>query len=281
MSPVHDQSYRRYAGQRLPRGRAWLVILRTGLKSVIGRKVFIALLLAAWLPFLVRTVQIYAVVTYPEAGRVVPVDGTLFQTFVEFQGLFAFFVTVFVGAGLIAADRRAHALQVYLSKPISRAEYIGGKLAILATYLSLVTLAPALILLIVQMALAGTADLVTSEPRLVPAIVLASLLRIAVPAVTMLALSSLSTSPRYVALLYTGLVFFSEAIYGVLMFVTGSTRVAWVSISRNFEVLTDVLFGREARYDTPPLVAALVLMGLVAIAASVIERRVRGVEVVS
>ena len=75
MSPVHDQSYRRYAGQRVVRGRAWLVILRHGVRSMLGRKVFLALLLAAWLPFLVRSVQIYAVVTYPEASRVLPVKG--------------------------------------------------------------------------------------------------------------------------------------------------------------------------------------------------------------
>ena len=281
MSPVHDQSYRRYAGQRVVRGRAWLVILRHGVRSMLGRKVFLALLLAAWLPFLVRSVQIYAVVTYPEASRVLPVNGALFRSFVELQGVFAFFVTVFVGAGLIAADRRAHALQVYLSKPVSRAEYIGGKLGILAVFLALVTLAPALLLVIVHMALAGDATLVTGEPRVLPAIVLASFLRIAVPALTMLALSSLSTSPRYVALMYTGVVFSSEAMYAVLTFVTGSTGVAWVSITRNFEVLTDLLFGQEARYDTPPLVAALVLVGLCAVAVSIIDRRVRGVEVVS
>ncbi len=61
--------------------------------------------------------------------------------FVEQQGFFIFFVTVFVGAGLIAADRRANALQIYLSKPLLRMEYIGGKLAILVTFLLFVTLA--------------------------------------------------------------------------------------------------------------------------------------------
>lgn len=281
MSPIHDQSYRRYQGPRVPQGRAWWVIVRTGLRLVLGRKVLVALLLAAWLPFLVRAVQIYAVVTYPDAARVLRVDAAMFQTFIEFQGIFAFFVAVFVGAGLIAADRRANALQVYLAKPIARSEYVLGKLCVLTTCLAVVTLAPAVLLLIVQMTLAGNAELVTTTPRIVPAIVLASLVRILVPAITVLALSSLSTSPRYVALMYAGVVFFSEAMYGVLTFLTGSTRVAWVSVTRNVEVLTDLFFGRDARYDTPPLVAALVLAGLVAVALSVLDRRVRGVEVVS
>ena len=52
----------------------------------------------------------------------------MFMSFIEQQGLFVFFVTIFVGAGLIANDRRANALQIYLSKPLLRIEYIAGKL---------------------------------------------------------------------------------------------------------------------------------------------------------
>jgi ABC-type transport system involved in multi-copper enzyme maturation permease subunit len=281
MSPIHDQSYRRYAGSRLPRGRAWLVILRAGVQSVLRRKLLLALLLVSWLPFLVRTVQIYAVVTYPQAAQVTPVNAQLFQRFIEFQGIFAFFVAVFVGAGLIAADRRANALQVYLAKPITRSEYIAGKLGVLLVYLASVTLVPTLLLLVVQIALSGNTDLVAAEPRVLPAIILACLIQIVVPSVTVLALSSLSTSPRYVALMYTGALFFSEAMYGVLRFVTGSTHVAWISITRNVDVLSDVFFGTSPRYETPVIVALLVLAGLLAVAVSVLERRVRGVEVVS
>ncbi len=281
MSPVHDQSYRRYRGTKQPLGRAWMVILRHGLRVFLTRRVFLGLLLLAWVPFLVRSVQIYAVVTYPQAGQVLPVTPEMFRNFVDFQGLFAFFVTVFVGAGLIANDRRANALQVYLSKPLLRLEYVMGKLGILMIYLSLVTVLPALLLLVMQVVLSGNLDLHRAHPGLVPAVVLASLLRVIVPAVAMLALSSLSTSSRYVAVLYTGLLFVSEALYGVMTVVTGSTRVAWMSFSRNMDVVTDAVFRITPRYDTPVLVSLLVLAGLVAVAASVLERRVRGVEVVS
>jgi hypothetical protein len=41
-------------------------------------------------------------------------------------------------------------LQIYLSKPLLRTEYIAGKAAILFTFLSLVTWVPALLLLFVQ-----------------------------------------------------------------------------------------------------------------------------------
>jgi ABC-2 type transport system permease protein len=281
MSPVHDQSYRRYQGKREPHGRGWLVIAGVGMRAVLAKKMFLGLLLLSWLPFLVRTVQIYAVTMYPQTSEVLPVNARMFQTFVEGQGLFAFFVTIYVGAGLIANDRRANALQVYLSKPILRIEYIAGKLAILATFLLGVTLLPAVLLVIMQIVLSGNVDLLREHPTLIPAVVLASLIRVIVASATMLALSSISRSARYVAVMYTGVIFFAEAMYGVLAFVTGSSRVAWVSITGNFDVVTDAIFREVPRYDTPAAVSFIVLIALVVVSVSVLERSVRGVEIVS
>ena len=79
-----------------------------------------------------------------------------FRQFLSFQDFFVFFVTVYVGAGLIANDRRANALQIYLSKPLTRAEYVLGKMAILMTFLLMVTWLPAIMLLLVQVAFAGS-----------------------------------------------------------------------------------------------------------------------------
>jgi len=281
MSPIHDQSYRRYEGPRLPIGRAWTVILRTGLRALIGRKVFIALLLVSWIPFLVRSVQIYVVATYPQAAELLAVDIRMFQQFVETQGVFAFFVTIYAGAGLIANDRRARALQLYLSKPLLRMEYIGGKLGILVVYLALVTIVPGLLLVLMQVVLSGSFEFVTANPSVVPAVLVASSLRVIVPAATMLALSSLSTSARYAAVLYAGVMLFSAAIYGVLLPVTRSSQTVLLSISGNLEVVTDAIFGQPARHDASVIVAALLLTGLVTVSLAVLERRVRGVEVVS
>jgi ABC-2 type transport system permease protein len=281
MSPVHDQTYRRYQGQRQPLGRGWTVIASQGLRSLIGRKVFLGLLLVAWLPFLVRTVQIYAVTMYPQTRQVLPVNAKMFESFVEGQGLFTFFITIYVGAGLIANDRRANALQIYLSKPLLRIEYVAGKLAILLTALLAVTLVPSLLLVAMQVVLSGSLDFLRENPAVIPAVTLTSLIRAIVASATMLALSSISKSTRYVAVMYAGVMFFAEAMYGVLSFITGSTRVAWVSIAGNFDVINDAVFRQTPRYETPVLVSALVLIGLVTLSISVLERSVRGVEVVS
>jgi ABC-2 type transport system permease protein len=281
MSPIHDQSYRRYAGQRNPLGRSWTIIASTGIRTMLARKWFLGLLLLAYIPFIVRTVQIYVVTMYPTVGQAVPIDARMFMQFVEQQGAFIFFVTVFVGSGLIAADRRANALQIYLSKPLLRMEYIGGKLAILAAFLMFVTVLPALLLVVMQVMFSGSLTFLKSNLSVIPAVILASMARVLVSSFAMLALSSLSKSTRFVAILYAGAIFFTEAIFGVLTVVTGSTRVAWVSISANLEIVTDLMFRQTPRYETPAVVSLLVLLGLLIVSMSVLERRVRGVEVVA
>ena len=68
----------------------------------------------------------------------------------------------------------------------------------------------------------------------------------------MLALSSLSKSTRYVAILYAGAIFFTEAMFGVLR-VDHRTRRASPGFrsARNLENVTDVMFRQTPRYDTP------------------------------
>ena len=281
MSPIHDQSYRRYAGTRLPVGRSWTVIASHGIKAMLAKRAFLGLMIFAWIPFIVRCVQLWAVANVPQASSVIGVTPEMFRDFLGQQGPFVFFTTIYVGAGLIAADRRANALQIYLSKPLLRMEYVGGKLLVLASFLLGVTLLPALLLILMQIAFSGSLEFIRNNFFVVPAVILASLIQVIVASFTMLALSSLSKSSRYVALLYTGAIFFTEATFNALRVIMGSTRVAWVSITANLNQVVDVIFRLPAEYETPIVVSVLVLLALVAVSVSVLERRVKGVEVVS
>jgi len=281
MSPIHDQSYRRYQGDRHPVGHAWRVIAQDGIRQMLAKRAFLALLLFAWIPVIVRLVQMYFATAVPQASGFLAINADTFRDFLEQQSVFVFFMTVYVGAGLIANDRRANALQIYLAKPMLRAEYIGGKLLVLATFLLCVTLVPGWLLLLMQMAFAGNLDFIKANLFLIPAVTLGSLVIVTVSSFTMLALSSLSKSSRFVAIMYTGAIFFSAALYGALSSIFGSTRVAWVSIGANLEQVIDVIFRRAPRYEVPTVICVMVLLALVVVSISVLERRVRGVEVVS
>jgi ABC-2 type transport system permease protein len=280
MSPIHDQGYRRYGGERRRQGRALAVIAWAGLRTLFGKRAFLALLILAWGPFFVRAVQLYAAANLPQAGFLAPTP-QLFRDFLSQQDAFVFFITVFAGAGLIANDRRANALQIYLSKPLSRAEYIFGKLAVLLTLLLLVTWAPAILLLIVQILFAGNFTFILDHVFLIPAITAFSLIRALLAATLMLALSSLSTSSRYVGVMYAALVFFTQALSGVLRAVTLGSSLAWISLEANLEQVGDVIFRQPSRYDSPWLLSLLIVVATIGLSAVILDRRVRGVEVVT
>jgi ABC-2 type transport system permease protein len=277
--PIHDQGYRRYGGLKARGGTGWLVITRAGIGTFLAKRAFLGLLLVAWFPFFVRAVQIYAAANLPQAAFLAPKPET-FRQFLDQQQIFVFFITVYVGAGLIANDRRANALQIYLSKPLTRTEYVFGKLAILMTFLLLVTWLPAIVLLIVQISFAGNFTFFRNNLFLFPAITVFSFVQVTMVATAMLALSSLSNSSRYVGILYAAVIFFTQAIYGVLYAVTRSTSLSWISFSANLTQVGDVIFRQPLQYDTPWPVSLLMIVGLIALSGVVLERRVRGVEVV-
>jgi ABC-2 type transport system permease protein len=278
--PIHDQSYRRYRGGKATPGRAWTVIARAGVMTMIRKRTFLGLLLFAWMPFIVRAIQIYVTTNFPQVAMFAPTAQT-FREFLEQQDFFVFVITIYAGAGLIASDRRANALQIYLSKPLMRSEYIAGKAAVLATFLLLVTWLPAILLLLIQVLFAGSFAFLRQNLFLFPAITVGALLQVLLATFTMLALSSLSKSSRYVGILYAGILFFTAAIFGVMYAITGDSSLSWLSLGSNLSQVVDVVFRLKPRYATPWPVSLIVIVGLIVLSISVLERRVRGVEVVT
>ena len=277
--PIHDHGYRRYRGGRAV-GSGWWVIARAGILERLRERRFLLLLLFAWSPFIVRSVQIYVASTFPQAAFLGATPDT-FREFLNQQGAFVFFVTIYAGARLIAADRRANALQLYLSRPLTRVEYIAGKLAILAVFLLGVTWLPAMLLLFLQLMFAGSLSFIAANLFLVPAITLFAAIQVGTSALAMLALSSLSKNGRFVGMMYAGIVFFTAAIYQVLRAVTGSRRWALISPQDTLGAIGSGLFGVSRASDVPLAAALLVALLLAGVSLWVLDRRVRGVDVVS
>ena len=96
-----------------------------------------------------------------------------------------------------------------------------------------------------------------------------------------LALSSLSRSRWFVAILYAGLAFFTHAVFGVIGAAVEGSAFSWVSIFANVRQVGDVLFLMPPRHDTHPLVSAAVIAIIVAASALVLRRRIRAIEVVT
>lgn len=277
--PIHDQGYRRYAGRREAHGQTWLVITRAGIMERLRERKFLGLLLFAWLPFLVRSVQLYVAANYQQATFLAATP-SMFRDFLAQQGVFVFFITLYVGSGLIANDRRANALQIYLSKPLTRVDYVVGKLATLLLFLTFVTWVPGILLLVMQILFAGNLAFLKANLFLFPAITVFAAVTVLTSSFTMLALSSLSKSRRFVAVMYAGLIFFTAAMYQALRGITGSRAWLFISPGDVLDVIGDRIFRSTEPEDF--LVGAIVaVVVLLAASVFVLERRVRGVEIVT
>ena len=80
--------------------------------------------------------------------------------------------------------------------------------------------------------------------------------------------------------LYSGLIFFSQALYGVVFVITRDSRLAWMSIGFDLNQLGDFLFSLPLRQKMPVSVAFLAIAALIGLSAAILARRVRAVEVV-
>jgi hypothetical protein len=77
------------------------------------------------------------------------------------------------------------------------------------------------------------------------------------------------------------LIFFTDAFAGVLRVITRGTGFMWVSFTNDLAQLGDAVFQLPLRYQSPWFLSLTVLVGLIAACGLILERRIRGVEVVA
>ncbi len=135
---VYEQTYKRYAGKLTPEWSRFLIIPRHAFRGVFNSKLFTAFFVICFIPLLVEAILIYLhhnvtalAIMQVNVRELVPIDASFFQTFVNIQGGFAFFVALLVGPPLVSRDLRNNALPLYLCRPFSRTEYVMGKMSVI------------------------------------------------------------------------------------------------------------------------------------------------------
>jgi ABC-type transport system involved in multi-copper enzyme maturation permease subunit len=193
---VYKRNYRAYAGPITPVGWRWLAITRFGLDEVFSQRHMLAAFVFCLMPPLIAASLIYVVNSETVRAllnlRGAPpfsINNNFFLSMLEVQGWLALFVSAWVGPSLISPDLANNALPLYLSRPVSRARYVAGKLLILALLLSAITWAPILLLVGVQAATAPGRWLVPNL-YMVPAIFLGACVWIAMLSLLTLAVSA-------------------------------------------------------------------------------------------
>jgi hypothetical protein len=279
--PIYDQGYRRYEARGPLRKVRFWPISREALRLVLSRRAFLGLLMLAWIPFVARVIQVYVVTRFPEAGRVLPVDGRLFGEFLNQQMVFTLFLTVFGGAGLIANDLRTGAILVYLSRPLDRRDYILGKLGVLMALNLSVTLVPGLILYLIALSLAPAQFAKAELLWIAPAVVLHSTVISLVTSLVALAVSSLSKSARVAGIGFLVLMVGLELARVITHAMYSWPQALLFSFRASMQAVGNAVFGITARGMNLPWPQPAAVLVLVAVGCLLVLRsRVRAVEIV-
>ena len=126
-------------------------------------------------------------------------------------------IALVVGAGVIAADNKSNALMVYLSKPITKGDYLLGKWMGLFLSIYAAALLPALILYLFCIAGYRSEGFLTEDPWLLLRIPFAAAVPAALHASLLVGISAWSKTPRAAGAAYVALYFVSYTIAGVIL----------------------------------------------------------------
>lgn len=278
--PIYDQGYRRYEARGPLRSLRFWPITREALGLIFAKRVFLLLFAASWIQFVVRVIQILIVTRAPQVGAALPIDGRLFGQFLSMQAFWALLLSLFGGAGLVANDLRTGAILVYLSRPLTRRDYVLGKLGVLLALTLGVTLLPGLLLYVVGLGLAPELYLKWELWWIAPAVVLqATLMSLTFSAVA-LAASSLSRSARIAGLSFFGLMLGLDAASAILVNIVRAQWASVVSLQGDLESIAAWLFGLTSRRAAEPPWAAAVIVCAIVASFLILRSRVRAVEIV-
>jgi ABC-2 type transport system permease protein len=307
-SPIADLSYRNYDGPLHARTLRWwtvsLATIRLNIKKV-GFWIVVALSL---LPYLFIGVLLFMGVIGGSMPMSNPFGGvapefkyaeTFFQAW-QGQQLFLFILALIVGSGSIAADNQANALLVYLSKPLTKGDYLLGKWMGVFLSVTAVALGPALLLYFYCLLSYMSKGFLKNEPFLLLQLIGAAMVPGAIHASLVVGLSAWSKTPRLAGAAYAGVYFISSTISAILWGVRFRGDLAKGNIERHLSVsgvieglaqnLLNVTIsppgprrmeGNLSNLAPPELWAMLLLGGaLVVIGVMAARMRIRAVEVV-
>lgn len=284
---VYKRNYRAYSGPVRSTGSRWLVITRFSLAEVFGSKVSTVLFTLCLVPALLTAVVIY--VANSDTARlllnmrgpsILAINNGFFFRILGIQGWLAMFLTAWVGPLMVSPDLTNNALPLFLSRPLSRMEYLAGKFSVLAIILSAVTWLPVLLLFGIQAQMSRGPWL---GPNLfvVPAIVLGSALWIAVLSLLSLAVSAW-VRWRIVATGLTVAMLLIPAGFGQVMNVV--LRTKWGFLLNVPYLITLVwahLFRAPLPFQTVPVPAAWIsLLAACGISLVLVHKRIQARQVV-
>lgn len=298
---VYEHLYGAYQGESHSAWSRFLVIPRYALRDVFKSKLLTTIFILCFIYPLVAAILVYLhhnanalALLQINVRELLPIDASFFLTFAQVQGAFAFILTVIVAPPLISRDLANNALPLYLCRPLLRAEYVLGKMAVVMFLLSLVTWIPGLLIFFFQASLSGFAWL-WMNLWMIWAIFFGCMVWIILLSLLALAVSSLLKWRVVASGALLGLFFvpsaFGEIVNNFLLTHAGHLISLWATINsiwrslfglfvRETGTIRDRQFGEIALLEPPLWASWLVIALICAVCVWLLSRKVRAYEVI-
>ncbi|MEZ0327387.1 MAG: ABC transporter permease [Fimbriimonas sp.] len=226
-SPIADLTYRNYDGPLEPPLYRWWAIAKASMRLSIKKKGIypLAFLSACW--YLLLLIVFYFI---DMAAQGVPLGqkNPILQQIIwkdQFLNAFGvsqlalFIIALLIGVGAIANDNRANALLVYLSKPVTRLDYLIGKWLGIFVPITLIVGVPMLVFFGYCTMSYQDYGFLTEDPRLFFKLLLLMLVPGFFHASVALGISSMFNQGRLAGAAYAGLYFMTYFFSGAMKIV--------------------------------------------------------------
>lgn len=193
------------------------------------------------------------------------------------QGLLMALVVGLIAPPLVAKDVHSRAFLLYFSRPLTRVEYILGKLAVVCAYVIMITTIPALALYVLGVLLSPPEAAVIASTWDLPLRILLASVVVTIPTATLaLAFSSLTTRTFYAGFAWFAAWLLGLVAYWTLYYNVDSgvhQRWALLSLYDSLGLVQGWIFGLQTS-SSDALPAAGLLAGITVVSLIVLFRRV-------
>jgi len=286
---VRERGYTHWDGEFKLRRFPWWPITRYGIKLTFKKKFFKFFFFFTLIPALTFLVGIYISERLEDFRFMVrgqadflQINPLYFKSYFtnDFLLFMMVMMLVFVGAGLISDDLKFNSLQLYFSRPIKKKDYLFGKAAVIFFYLSMITLIPGIVFLVMKLIFSGSFKFLSAYPWLPFSVLGYSLLVTGFFTLYALFLSSVSKNRRYVGILIFGIYVFLDILFDIFYGIFKNQHFSLLSIKANLQQLGASIFRQKPPFASGVIFPFLILLGLSVIAGLVLKRKVRGVEII-
>jgi ABC-2 type transport system permease protein len=283
---IYDHGYRVFRGQLRPAWSRFLVPARYALRDAFSSKLFLSFFLVCFLWPAACAVIIYLrynsealAVLDISVADLLRIDAQSFRDFyMNPQSAIGFFIILVLGPALISPDLRNNGLPLYLARPLTKTDYVLGKLAVLAAVLSAMSWIPGGLLFFFQSYLAGNGWWRQNFRALI-GMFIGFWVWILVLSIFSLAVSAWVKWKPLARLLFLGLGAVLAGMGQAFNMIYGTWTGSLLVVNELLGAVWDQLFGLS-RGDVPPFAAWLGLLALSAVSVWLLSWRIRAYEVV-